>query len=217
MGNTTFVIGWVGLIFLTLLNILASVVLFRSSSINSSLAPDTHNYSYVREDFPTELPFLVGPAAMTVESTQRYGLTADDDWMSIFPKGNGWIRLGLEGRPFALSMYHQLHCLDAIRVAMTEARSATHSGGNRPANPNHSAGEDAFEHANHCFNYLRQMLLCTSDLTLESSEVLKRPDGVLDSGASGLGMTHKCKDWTQVRSILEDNYEKWKGIPVPGL
>ncbi|KAL6303285.1 hypothetical protein BKA93DRAFT_719827, partial [Sparassis latifolia] len=158
-------------------------------------------------DYPPQLPLDISPAALVVNTTHRYGLTADDDWGTIFPNGNGWVRLGPDGRAFAVSMYHQLHCLDAIRA---EARAVNHGDPTRPANPNHSMGEDAYAHADHCFNYLRQGLLCAADLTLEASEVKRRPDGALDNGASGIGMVHQCKDWTQVRAFLEETHKRWE-------
>lgn len=75
--------------------------------------------AYVGEDFPSQLPFDIKPAAMSIETTHRFGLTANDDWASIFPEaGTGFAFLGPKGRAFAVSMYHQLHCLDSLRVAM---------------------------------------------------------------------------------------------------
>lgn len=50
-----------------------------------------------------------------MNETDRYTLTADDDWESIFPEGHGFVHLGPSDRPFALSMYHQFHCLAIIR------------------------------------------------------------------------------------------------------
>ena len=69
------------------------------------------------DDYPSQLPYDIEPAAMSIELTHRFGLTAEDDCASIFPE-TGFMFLGPKGRPFSVSMYHQLHCLDSLRVAM---------------------------------------------------------------------------------------------------
>lgn len=147
---------------------------------------------------------------MTVEwpDDELYGLFADDDWASNFPLGNGWVLYGPEGggrstkRKFALSMYHQLHCLDAMRYGYVGARGSMFVW---PGN-----GTDADHHFNHCLSYLREAILCAADTTLETSRSVLNPSGNADNGASGMGITHKCRDWTQVRAYLEQHYEEHK-------
>ena len=60
-------------------------------------------------------------------------------------------------------------------------------------------------HAAHCLNYLRQTILCASDLTLEPELVL----GSLDVG-SGLGAMHICRDWSRVHDFVEQNSRDYK-------
>jgi len=185
------------------------------------------HYSYVDSDFPSSLPFDLRPVALTMEKTHRYSLTSASDWGSLFPAGNGWVRLGPDGRQFAVSMYHQLHCLNAMRHALVQARevaglhfddpssvkeqgnATSHTHGRRARMLLPETPLQAFSHADHCFNYLRQAILCAADTTIEASQQTKRPDGKSDAGASGMGMTHTCKDWTQLREYLEENDREW--------
>ncbi|KAJ7037254.1 hypothetical protein C8F04DRAFT_1093061 [Mycena alexandri] len=135
---------------------------------------------------------------MWFNHTDRYTLNATADWRSVLPPGNGWVKLGLGYRPFSISMYHQLHCIIGIRHALylsaigEESRAAA-----------------TRSHSNHCFNYLRQLLLCGADTTLEPTEVLNLPDGRVGAAASGEGVRHVCRDWTQVRSFVERNWQQW--------
>jgi hypothetical protein len=66
----------------------------------------------------------------------------------------------------------------------------------------------------HCLNYLRQAILCNSDTTLEPSFPYILPDNTSTSAASGIGVVHKCVDWTQVRSFVEANQIKYSGVPL---
>jgi hypothetical protein len=49
----------------------------------------------------------------------------------------------------------------------------------------------------HCFDYLRQALMCASDTTLET--LRQNGDRVLAS-VNGWGTTHECKNFEQVRT-----------------
>jgi hypothetical protein len=52
------------------------------------------------------------------------------------------------------------------------------------------------EHTGHCFDYLRQALMCAADMTLEwAAEV---PSGKVPFTVDGWGITHQCKNWNEV-------------------
>ncbi|KAH8822039.1 hypothetical protein F5884DRAFT_851235 [Xylogone sp. PMI_703] len=117
-------------------------------------------------------------------------------WQEMNPMGHGFIeiaepwRWGLEGghpmgnpslpgsEGYLISMYHQLHCLAAIKAAVAGIKH------NKP------------EHLNHCFDYIRQGIMCAGDLTLEPTSL----NGVQTNGASGWDVEHYCKDWDAVYS-----------------
>lgn len=84
-------------------------------------------------------------------------------------------------------MFHQMHCLRMINLAMSKAPIAS------PA------------HLQHCLNYLRQAALCGADTSIEPGDFEQR-----DFNKQKTGGRHKCKDWSQAYSIMEHNYAQWK-------
>ncbi|KAJ7160005.1 hypothetical protein C8R43DRAFT_1086874 [Mycena crocata] len=129
--------------------------------------------------------------AMTVEETRSYPIDGGPDaleiWATTSSKGYGYVRLGSEQRVFAVSMFHELHCVRLMRAALA-GRYDTYARG----------------HMHHCLNYLRQMILCSPNLTLEPSDVLSR-DFELDR----VGATHVCMDWSALYSEAADNWYNW--------
>jgi len=123
--------------------------------------------------------------ALTIEDSDRYGLSdfnAYADWRTtdLFPKSNGFVKLGPEGRSFGIAMYHQMHCLQRIRNAIVQG------------DPGH--------HTRHCLNLLRQTVLCASDTTLDPMNS--------GQGTDGLGIVHVCRDWQTVYDFVEQNQLK---------
>lgn len=49
------------------------------------------------------------------------------------------------------------------------------------------------EHMGHCFDYLRQAIMCAGDTTLESA--MELPNGELFPMVDGWGITHQCRSW----------------------
>jgi hypothetical protein len=91
------------------------------------------------------------------------------EWQALSP-GDGLFKLG--DTVYTTSMFHQLRCLDVLRKEFA-----------RPFPQNRGLSSQI---TRHCFNYLRQMILCRSDLHLRSS----RPD------------VYICRDWEKVYSHL---------------
>ncbi|KAJ7485123.1 hypothetical protein B0H11DRAFT_1722399 [Mycena galericulata] len=122
---------------------------------------------------------------MAVEDTQNYQLTGADagpQWASMIPKNGGIVHVGPDRQPYMLSIFHQLKCLDILRRMYAEE---------------HGGGLD--DVGRHCLNYLRQTVLCRSDLRLES---VQASDGlhVVDMWGD---LT--CTDWRQVYARVEEN------------
>ncbi|KAJ7038978.1 hypothetical protein C8F04DRAFT_1209324 [Mycena alexandri] len=128
---------------------------------------------------------------MTVQESRSYpihgGHNALEIWATTNAKGFGYVRLGAEQRAFAVSMFHQLHCVRLLRAGLAGRYDAYARG-----------------HMQHCLNYLRQMILCSPDLTLEPADVLTR-DFELDR----TGATHVCSDWTSLYSEAAANWAHW--------
>jgi len=56
----------------------------------------------------------------------------------------------------------------------------------------------------HCFDYLRQVVMCNLDLTYESARV--DIDGKRRV-ADGWGTVHQCKDWSAINEWMLENWK----------
>ncbi|CAG8961827.1 hypothetical protein HYFRA_00014003 [Hymenoscyphus fraxineus] len=120
-------------------------------------------------------------------------------WASLVPLGRGFIGLDSHGNPRpwrgmeaeiadmrVVTVYHQLHCLDGLRMASMGENHTEH---------NNLVGQTPEEHLQHCFDYIRQSLLCNADTTLE-------PLTGFPPDVQGWGTSHQCRshqeifDWT---------------------
>jgi hypothetical protein len=145
---------------------------------------------------PRELPGYFRPAALTFEAPDiHYPLDDHHKWASIVPPLRGFVRLGAEGTPFSISLFHQLHCVNGVRFSYVAARDGLFK--------TEKARAEAFGHVNHCFDVIRQSILCKADTTLV-------PVGARNTTAP---VTRRCRDWSQVREFVDDNHEFWRDIP----
>jgi hypothetical protein len=132
---------------------------------------------------------------MTLEAPDtQYPLDDDHKWASIVPNKRGFIRHGAKGVPISISLYHQLHCVNGIRFAYVATRDGLFK--------TEKARAASFAHVNHCFDLLRQSMLCKSDTTL-----------IPVNASSQAGVTRQCRDWEQVRKFVNENHEFWRDIP----
>ncbi|KAI0828632.1 hypothetical protein BC628DRAFT_1417630 [Trametes gibbosa] len=149
-------------------------------------------YSYVGDDYPTELPFKLPPAALVFDgaSPAHFALLADDDWAAAFTPDFGFTTVGPRhlNRTFQLAMQHQMHCLDALRVAFAMGGPAAQA-----------------PHTEHCLRYLRQTVLCHADTTLEESAVAVHNGKLRHLSKQGYGVMHRCRDWTALRRYQLEN------------
>ncbi|KAL4869530.1 hypothetical protein BDV12DRAFT_75899 [Aspergillus spectabilis] len=113
-------------------------------------------------------------------------------WDSIVPVGQGSVRhpSGSEtASVYTLSVVHQLHCLWSIHQ---NYYNALHPEKN--TEPDGLAGK---QHMRHCFDYLRQSLMCASDSTLE-------PVDAELGGVTGWGNERVCRDYAVLRAWAEE-------------
>lgn len=52
------------------------------------------------------------------------------------------------------------------------------------------------EHLGHCFDYLRQSIMCAGDTALEKAVV--DADGVVKPAVDGWGVVHECRSWDAI-------------------
>ncbi|EMD39077.1 hypothetical protein CERSUDRAFT_63990 [Gelatoporia subvermispora B] len=151
-----------------------------------------HNFD--GRDYPDvwQLPQLP-LAPMYREDTVHYSLMggmAEEQWNTTLPKGGAILCLGPNQRLFTLSMFHQLRCLGILRAALADIYVDEFPTVEGPK----------LELAQHCMNYLRQMILCHSDVTLEYARTMH------GSQITTWETVHTCRDWTLVYEAAEKNY-----------
>ncbi|KAL4899983.1 hypothetical protein BDW74DRAFT_183120 [Aspergillus multicolor] len=110
---------------------------------------------------------------------------------------------------YMISVYHQLHCLKALHVALLPVIVGAERGGaedvavhqsdeNQAPGASHSGFEH--NHIEHCLDYLRQAVMCAGDVTLEPPD--QRPQEG-KSPLQGWGVEHRCRSW--------EGIERWRG------
>ncbi|KAI1417897.1 hypothetical protein F5Y13DRAFT_176707 [Hypoxylon sp. FL1857] len=100
-----------------------------------------------------------------------------------------------EGPAYMMSVFHQLHCLSYIVAHFQQGYAGT------------ELTEEVAHHSSHCFDYLRQSIICAGDTNLE---------GETDAGP-GWGSKHECidydvlLDWANKHSTMS-----WRNGLMPG-
>ncbi|KAH7138998.1 hypothetical protein B0J11DRAFT_515805 [Dendryphion nanum] len=138
-------------------------------------------------------------------------------WLSIVPEGLGYVNVKnpseydnlpqpIHDYPnhtvYTTSMTHQLHCLytilDAYNLVLTTRNPAI---------------IEMPWHINHCFEYMRQAVMCAGDVALEGAATSFPLDKGEDRGGSdGWDAQHVCKDYGEIYKYLEKetiNHNKW--------
>ncbi|GKT65086.1 hypothetical protein ColTof4_07474 [Colletotrichum tofieldiae] len=141
-----------------------------------------------------------------------------ENWLSIVPKGLGYLVMqdpaAHDNLPvplpefaprtvFTTSMTHQLHCLYAI----LESYAGLAVNGSAAVDmhshiPEGTEGAEGPWHLQHCFEYLRQAIMCAGDVALEGTQTTF-PAGF--TGSDGWDAKHVCKDYKQVYDYLDKN------------
>jgi hypothetical protein len=88
-----------------------------------------------------------------------------------------------------LEVFHQLHCLDYLRLAAYSVHMGEHS--HHP----HESEWSKTKHLSHCIDYLRQVLMCHGDMT---PITLERRDGKKPPYRPDFRISHTCRDWDKL-------------------
>lgn len=93
-----------------------------------------------------------------------------------------------------ISVFHQLHCLYTLRRAYFAEQA-----GDKELQ-DFDFGHDRNEHAGHCFEYLRQSLMCSADSSVEPAHVEKK------GGQEFLGwdVPRMCRNYDQLKNWAEE-------------
>ena len=95
-----------------------------------------------------------------------------------------------QGEVFDISLFHELHCLIHIRTHTFTLQAMMGRDNWQEIYDVLLKGSE--DHVFHCFDYIRQALMCAGDMTVEWPRVEK--DGSRFA-VDGWGITHECKDW----------------------
>ncbi|TLD23349.1 hypothetical protein PspLS_07016 [Pyricularia sp. CBS 133598] len=191
---------------LALSNIVTLAVLF-SAAFRTPPVPTTVVYPPQPDWFPPQIP-----VKKIFQSEPIFGQEPNNEsiaaWNSLLPTGRGWVQMwnqtslpvmpGLNQSLAEIkalpSVYHQLHCLYSTMRSYYELLDhinntpKTQDKREVPKDPGWNR-----EHLNHCWDYLRQNIMCAADVTLE----WHRYNELVETG---WGYEHQCKDWDALQA-----------------
>jgi hypothetical protein len=109
---------------------------------------------------------------------------------------------------YTTSVTHQLHCLYTILGAYNSQKIALQNP-DLPIPPIKMPW-----HINHCFEYMRQAVMCSADVALEGAATTfpLSEEGEDRGGSDGWDARHVCRDYGEVKAYLERrtmNHWKW--------
>ncbi|OAG06623.1 uncharacterized protein CC84DRAFT_1088765, partial [Paraphaeosphaeria sporulosa] len=121
-------------------------------------------------------------------------------WREIFPEEGGFfVHPVIAPTRSTFSVFHQLHCLNALRGGYWASHHAAVQG--------HKLVDEDLpvdiqeSHIRHCIDLVRQSLMCQADTTLE----------VVDekiNGVHGFRTMHQCRDWEQLKTWTSEQQRK---------
>jgi len=134
-----------------------------------------------------------------VENSVHYQLDGDDEeWKALYPNG-GIVYVGENKKPFTISMFHQLRCLDILRreiVRLEAASSEPDPSETQEKAANSTSASNSSPLHYHCVDYLRQMVLCRADLELDPVFGKPHPAVIPDA--------YQCRDWSKVYTSVKE-------------
>lgn len=121
--------------------------------------------------------------------------------------GLGYIKdAALAPNTSILSVFHQLHCLvssmspvysGTCLMRQYTVRRAYYSNAEEGELEDFDLGKDRKPHVAHCFDYLRQSILCCADSSIEPAV-----DAV--NGFLGAGFPRQCRDFEELKAWAEE-------------
>ncbi|KAF8207227.1 hypothetical protein K438DRAFT_1714149 [Mycena galopus ATCC 62051] len=151
-------------------------------------------YTYVGDDYPRIWPIKwpENQVLIPIHDTVRYQLDTEDgaaEWRASAEDGT--IYLGEQCRPFSISMFHQIRCLDILRKTLVSVQLR---------NSSYIQDTEDRDLPRHCMNYLRQMVFCRSRPYLDPVLGYPQPNAHPD--------TDQCPDWNAVYEEVRRNRQR---------
>lgn len=98
---------------------------------------------------------------------------------------------------FTLAVFHEMHCLMHISGYIDKLVMQIR-------NKDFYLDEGTIGHNDHCFNYIRNALMCCGDMTLEGQSQAKMFEHI--AGTDGTGAIHVCRNYDEISRWAE----KWR-------
>lgn len=102
---------------------------------------------------------------------------------------------------FSVSVFHQLHCLHYILKEfdkLLHPNETSHHNHDHTAEQGHDhsgeSQEEALKHVGHCFDYVRNSLMCCGDVAFEG-----QGSDIEDPGTLGEASYHVCKNYDAIK------------------
>ncbi|MCJ1272624.1 hypothetical protein MMC21_000410 [Puttea exsequens] len=177
--------GWLYVLMAFFLGLLTAVV---SEHIRKQ------NHVRPAQGFEEEMQFLTTPGQRVRtfapnETFWLYSEESDKAWRSILPNGLGFVQHSSLGPEIVgLAFVHQLHCVDLLHQSYLKAQL------NQMTN-------EADRHTTHCFEYLRNSVICNADPNIEYRNETK--PGVFQTLGDG---QHQCRNFDEIKAFAE----KWR-------
>ncbi|KAH9914383.1 uncharacterized protein BXZ73DRAFT_55016 [Epithele typhae] len=186
---------------LVLFNIALSISIAREFESAMAQRPPPHSsYSWIEDDIPDTLhiPNPRPRVAMNLEDSVHFARGAPNAslaWMySISPTRSlqGDVHYGSADRGLNALVFHELHCLNWVRLALEE------EGVPAP-------GLEEW-HMTHCLNMVKDFTLCAADIELERGHIAGRNFDVEKDGGE-----RSCMDVEGLYGYMQEQWEEWDG------
>ncbi|KAI3554524.1 hypothetical protein CABS03_07786 [Colletotrichum abscissum] len=182
--------------------------------LNRHASPPLHQQTlYGEEPVRSEIRLKNEPRIFDLDEDYAMppSISVNNAWSSLIPKEGGFFEHpAITSGVSCFAVFHQIHCLDMLRLALYELHPGTkgnrqnsshatshqkHSGADSTTDANSSY--DIY-HVGHCFDLLRQAIMCRPDLTVE---ILEPEFG----GVTGFGTKHQCVNWQELMNWMAIN------------
>jgi hypothetical protein len=95
---------------------------------------------------------------------------------------------------YTIAVFHEMHCLMHISESIDKLVMQIR-------NKDFVLDEGTIGHNDHCFNYLRNALMCCGDTTLEGQSQAKMFEHI--AGTDGTGAMHVCRNYEEISAWAE--------------
>jgi hypothetical protein len=128
------------------------------------------------------------------------GFVVVDGWEEFSDSLPPPMELG-DDKIFSVAVFHQLHCLHYMLKEFNKLLDPSKSEHehHEESEPGHDhsgeSQEEALKHVGHCFDYLRNSLMCCGDVAFEG-----QGSDIDEAGTLGEASYHVCKNYDKLKA-----------------